>query len=225
MLLIAASVMAVNSPGSALAQGIYTCVDGKGRRITSDRPNIECIDRTQQEMSTAGTVKRVLGPSLTAQERAALEEKDRLAAQERARDGEERRRDRALLLRYPSRAVHDNERRLALVQVDEVTSTAHKRMLELALQRKPVNQELEFYQKDVSRAPPALRRTIEESDSNMLAQKQFIADQDLEKQRVNTRFDEELVRLKQLWTLAGVPSTATPEAGNPASAGRNAVRK
>ena len=217
--------MAVNLPGSALAQGIYTCVDGKGRRITSDRPNIECIDRTQQEMSAAGTVKRVLGPSLTAQERAALEEKDRLAAQERARDSEDRRRDRALLLRYPSRAVHDNERRLVLAQVDEVTSTAHKRMLELALQRKPINQELEFYQKDVSRAPLALRRKIEESDANVLAQKQFIADPDLEKQRVNTRFDEELVRLKQLWTLAGLSSTATPEAANPASAGSNAVRK
>ena len=213
--------MAVYLPGSALAQGIYTCIDGKGRRITSDRPNIECIDRTQQEMTTSGTVKRVLGPSLTAQERAALEEKDRLAARERARDGEEKRRDRALLLRYPSRAVHDNERRLALAQVDEVTSAAHNRMLELATQRKPLNQELEFYQKDVTRIPAALRRRMEENDNNVLVQKRFIADQDMEKQRVNSRFDEELVKLAQLWTLAGVPNAMTPGPANAASPGRS----
>ena len=219
MFLMAGCVMAVNLPGNAVAQGIYTCVDGKGRRITSDRPIVECIDRTQQEMSGSGTVKRVLGPSLTAQERAAMEEKDRLAAQERSRDAEDKRRDRALLLRYPNRSVHDKERSLALAQVDEVISAASKRTGELVAQRKPINQELEFYKNDLSRAPADLRRKIEENDNNMLVQKRFIADQDVEKQRVNSRFDEELVKLMQLWTLAGVPITVTPAAGE-ASAGR-----
>ena len=34
-------------------------------------------------------------------------------------------------------------------------------------------------------------------------QKRFVAEQDMEKKRVNMRFDEELVRLKPLWALAG----------------------
>ena len=39
------------------AQGIYTCVDAKGRRLTSDRPIMECIDREQNELSAGGTVR------------------------------------------------------------------------------------------------------------------------------------------------------------------------
>ena len=191
--------------GVAMAQGIYTCTDGKGRKITSDRPIMDCIDRNQQEITPSGTVKRVLGPTLTAQERAAQEEKEKTEAEIRALQAEEKRRDRALLSRYPNRQAHDKERAQALVRVDEVIKAASKRALELAEQRAAINTELEFYKKDPSKAPPPLKRRIEENDSNIAIQKRLIADQDTEKQRVNLRFDEELVKLKQLWTLMGVP--------------------
>lgn len=194
---------------AAAQQGIYTCVDGKGRRITADRPIVECIDRTQKELSNSGLLKREVGPSMTAQERAAQEEKDKLAAEERARVAEDKRRDRALLLRYPNRAVHDQERAAALAQVDEVTKTANKRVGDLAEQRKTINAELEFYSRDPSKAPPMLKRRIEENDANMNAQKTFIAGQELNKKRVNQRFDEELVKLGTLWGMAGPASPAT----------------
>lgn len=205
-------VMAAVLYGSAMAQGvqgssgIYTCVDAKGRKLTSDRPILECIDRTQQEITPAGTVRRVIGPSLTAQERAAQEEKDKQLAEERAREAEDKRRDRALLLRYPNREVHDKERRLALEQIDEVIKAAAKRTIELAEQRKTINAEMEFYVKDPSKAPAALKRRVEENDASVAVSKRFIADQDMEKKRVNTRFDEELVKLKQLWAMMGVPA-------------------
>ena len=70
----------------ASAQSIYTCVDGKGRKITADRPIVECMDRTQQELNRSGLVKRQVGPSLTAQERAAQDEKDKAAAEAKARE-------------------------------------------------------------------------------------------------------------------------------------------
>ena len=200
---------------SASAQSIYTCVDAKGRKITADRPIAECTDRTQRELSKTGTVRREIGPSLTAQELAAQEAKDRLALEARARDAESRRRDRALLLRYPSRAVHDQERTTALAQVDEVIKAANKRTGELAEQRKAIDSELEFYAKDTSKAPLALKRRIEENDKSVVVQKRFIAEQDLEKKRVNMRFDEELVKLKSLWAMAGGAATgaaATSEA-------------
>lgn len=209
--------MAVTLPGTAVAQGIYTCVDAKGRRITSDRPNIECLDRAQQEISSSGTVKRVLGPSMTAQERTVLEEKERLVAQERSRDAEEKRRNRALLLRYPNRAMHDKERSLALAQVDQVIASALQRMQDLTVQRKPINLELEFYKNDLTLAPAALRRKVEENDGNMLVQRRFIDDQDVEKRRVNGRFDEELVKLTQLWTMTGVTQNAAPAAASAAA--------
>ncbi len=189
--------------GNAAAQSIYTCVDAKGRTFTADRPIIECLDRTQQELTRSGTVKRQIGPSLTAHEQAAQQEKDRLAAELRAREAEEKRRDRALLLRYPSRAVHDQERATALAQIDEVIKASSKRTLELVEHRKAVNSEFEFYVKDPGKAPSALKRRLEENDSSMLVQKKFILDQELEKKRVNRRFDEELVKLKELWASSG----------------------
>ncbi len=196
-------------PGHAVGQAIYTCVDSKGRKITSDRPISECIDRSQQEITPSGTVKRVLGPSLTAQERAAKEEKDRQNAEIVAREAEEKRRDRALLLRYPNRSVHDKERVLALAQVDEVIKAASKRTIELAEQRKLIAVEMEFYAKDPSKAPAPLKRRVEENESSVAVSKRFIAEQDMEKQRVNLRFDEELIKLRQLWSMVGSPPVAT----------------
>lgn len=201
--------------GHAGAQTIYTCVDGKGRKITADRPIVECMDRAQQELNRSGTVKRVVGPSLTAQERAAQEEKDKAAAEVRAREAEEKRRDRALLLRYPSRAVHDQERVTALAQVDEVIKASNKRTAELGEQRKAIQAEFEFYVKDPSKAPLSLKRKLEENDNSSAVQKKFIQDQEQEKKRVNLRFDEELVKLKQLWALREGPTTsAAPTAKN-----------
>jgi hypothetical protein len=199
--------------GNASAQSIYTCVDGKGRKITADRPIVECIDRTQQELNRTGTVKRQVGPSLTTEERAAQEEKDKAAAEVRAREAEDKRRDRALLLRYPSRAVHDQEREAALGQVDEVIKASHKRTLELAEQRKAIQAEFEFYAKDPSKAPPSLKRKLEENNNSSAVQKRFILEQEQEKKRVNLRFDEELVKLNQLWAMAGpAPAGVKPAA-------------
>lgn len=213
-MLTAGWMLAVLVPGNAVAQAIYTCVDAKGRKITSDRPISECIDRSQQLITPSGTVKRVLGPSLTAQERAAKEEKDRLNAEIVAREAEDKRRDRALLLRYPNRAVHDKERVLALTQVDEVIKAASKRMIELAEQRKLIAIEMEFYAKDPSKAPAPLKRRVEENDSSVAVSKRFIAEQEMEKQRVNLRFDEELTKLKQLWAMMGPPATSTGAAAS-----------
>ena len=197
--------------GSAWAQqGIYTCIDGKGRRLTSDRPIPDCLDREQKELNASGTVRRNVGPSLTAQEQAVEEEKERRAAEERARIAEERRRERALLTRYPNRTAHDRERTEAIGQIDEVMKAANKRLTELITDRKAIDLEMEFYQKDPSKAPPRLRRMVDENTDSIGVQRRFIASQEAEKARVNARFDEELVKLSQLWAMkAVVPAMGT----------------
>lgn len=192
----------------AQAQGIYSCVDAAGRKITADRPIAECTDRPQREINPSGTVKRVVGPSLTAQERTMQEQKDKAAAEVRAREAEEKRRDRALLLRYPSRPVHDKERVEALAQIDTVIKAASQRTTELAGQRKAIDADFEFYKSDPAKAPASLKRRLEEHDISVAVQKRFIADQDAEKKRVNMRFDEELVKLNQLWAMGGAMPAA-----------------
>ena len=206
-----AALAALSLSGAVVAQTIYTCVDGAGRKITSDRPIAECNDRVQKKINPSGTVKGVLEPSLTADERAAKEEKEKRAVELREREVEEKRRDRALLQRYPNRALHDKERAEALGQIDEVINAASKRASELSEQRKAIVVDMQFYKAEPTRAPPSLKRRLEENDSNQATQKRFIAEQDIEKKRVNKRFDEELAKLRQLWPMAGtVPAKAAP---------------
>lgn len=184
-----------------VTQGIYTCVDARGRKLTSDRPIAECRDREQKILNPSGTVKDRVGPTLTALERQEQEAKDKLAREERAMQLEEKRRDRALLVRYPNKGVHDRERAEALNQIGVVRHAAQNRVGELLRQRTAINAEMEFYKKDPSKAPPSVRRQVEEVTNSLGVQERFISDQDAEIKRVNERFDEELVRLKQLWAL------------------------
>ena len=193
--------------------GVYSCTDAKGRKLTSDRPIPECVDREQKLLNPSGTVRAKVGPTLTAQERAAAEAKEREQAEARALQAEENRRERALLVRYPSREVHDKERAEALAQVAVVIRAAKQRIEELQLDRRKLDEEMEFYKKDPSRAPSSIRRQIEDIDQSMAVQKRFIADQDNEVRRIIARFDDELVRLKQLWLTQarGKPAVASPK--------------
>ncbi len=206
LLLVAAPALA-----QAPATGIYSCVDGKGRKLTSDRPIAECVDREQKVLNPSGTVRAKVGPTLTAQERADIEAKERLENEARAQQAEDRRRERALLTRYPSRAVHDKERVEAFAQVAAVAQAAHKRVEELLKDLGRLDQEMEFYKKDPSKAPYAIRRQIEEIAQGIGVQKRFIAEQELELKRVSARFDDELARLKPLWAAQSAARSPVPK--------------
>ncbi|WP_374523163.1 DUF4124 domain-containing protein [Hydrogenophaga sp.] len=192
------ALMLAGSAGQTWAQ-IYSCVDKNGRRITSDRPIVECLDREQEQRGATGTVRKVIPPSYTAEERERVEAKRRAEEEARARVAEEWRRERALLVRYPNQAVHDKERQEALSQVDDVIAAVEKRGDTLRAQRQEIDTEMEFYQRDPSKAPGWLKRKLEDNKAEQQAQKRHLHEQQQEKQRINARFDEELARLRPLW--------------------------
>ena len=211
LLLVSLAGVTLTQAQQTTTQGIYTCIDAKGRKLTSDRPIADCTDREQKVLNPSGTVKAKVGPTLSAQERTELEVKEKEEQEERARANEEKRRDRALLIRYPNKAVHDKERAAALAQIGVVRQAAVNRVEELLRQRTALFEEMEFYKKDPGKAPPSIRRQVDEVTQSLAIQSRFIADQDVELKRVNARFDEELVRLKRLWALQ---SPTPPTAGS-----------
>lgn len=188
--------------GADNAASIYSCVDASGRTLTSDRPIAACADREQRELSPSGGTRRIVEPTWTAEELAVREAKKREAQQAALRAQEERRRERALLMRYPSTEVHERERKDALAQIDVVLQAARNRLVELAESRRLIDGEMEFYVKDPSKAPASLRRQVEDNDQAVAVQNRFIREQEDEKRRVNARFDEERVRLIKLWAPA-----------------------
>lgn len=200
-----AALISTAASAQAVIPGVYTCVDAKGRKLTADRPIPECTDREQKVLNPSGTVKARVGPNLTAQERAEVEQKERREIEERNRAIDEKRRDRALLTRYPNKTVHDQERAQALSQIGVVIQAAKTRLDELIKQRVAVDQEMEFYKKDPATAPAYLRRQLEENIQSQTVQRRFIGEQDGEISRVNARFDDELTRLRQLWALNAPP--------------------
>jgi hypothetical protein len=180
------------------AAGIFTCVDAQGRRFTSDRPIAECADREQKQLKASGTLLRTVPPSMTASERAAHEQAQQRLAEERQRQEEERRMERALLVRYPTPAVHASERAKALTAAQDVIAIAQDRIGELAKERKALEAEAEFY-KTPAQWPAKLKRQFDDNEQGAAAQQRQIARQEEEKKRIHKRFDEESARLKVLW--------------------------
>lgn len=189
---------------SEQSSGMYVCVDAQGHRLTADRPIAECSDREQRILNPSGTVRQTVGPAMTAQERLQKEARAKQELEERNHLSEEKRRDKALLVRFPTPASHEAERADALEQISKLSQAAAERMQELVRQRKKLDDELEFYKKNPVKAPVYLQHQLEENTQNIAVQKRLMAEHEEEQQRINRRFDEELDHLRPLWAAAGV---------------------
>lgn len=195
-LLMGAPALHAESP---FPEGIYTCVDARGRALTSDRPIPACMDREQRVLTPGGTVKAIVAPRLSEQEQEALAEKARQQAAQRERELHERRKDDALLMRYPDRRSHDEERAQHLAQIDMLRGLVFERMKELQKQRAALKQELEFYDNDLSKAPHLLRQQFANNEESQKLQESLLRQQEAEKQKINEKFDAELRRLEPRW--------------------------
>lgn len=206
--------VAAPAQGQTAGSEVYTCTDRNGRKITSDRFIAECSDREQRVLDASGAERRRVGPVLTEHERSAEEAERRKRAQAKAQALADRRAERALLTRYPDEAAHQTERKGALSQVDDVIAVAKGRIAELHASRKKLNEELEFYNGALYKAPVRLQRAFADNEQTMEEQERFILAKQEEKKRINERFDEELAKLRVLWAQ----QRAAQEALSPASA-------
>ncbi len=209
-LVLAGLVVVAGSAGSALAQtksstgAIYTCVDGAGKRLTSDRLIGECLDREQRVLNRDGSVRMVIPPRMSPEERAQAEARKRERALVEAAQKDAVRRDRNLLMRYPDESAHNKARQAAMDDLHKGIAVSDKRLEELRAERKPLDAETEFY--PGKRLPGKLRTQIEANDAQQQAQQDIIQQQRAEIARLNAIYDAELWRLRQMWAGA-LPGT------------------
>lgn len=214
-----ASVFAV----SAQAAQIYSCVDGNGRRLTSDRPIKECLTREQRLLNADGSVKQVVPPTMTVDEAAEAETKRRQAELERAAKQDAVRRDRNLLARFPDEAAHNKAREAALDDVRKGVKFSEDRLGELQKERKPLTDEMEFYKG--KKLPLKLRQQLDANDAATTAQRSLVQNQKEEIKRIDSLYDIELARLRKLWggaAAGSLPVTAPP--APPASGTKSASK-
>jgi hypothetical protein len=203
---------APSSPG-----GIYTCLDDNGRRLTSDRPIAACTHKEQRVLNRDGSLKAVLPPTLTAEERAAQEARERAAAEARAAQADAVRRDRNLMNRFPDRESHDKARNAALDTVQLAIRASELRLEALGLDRKPLLDEAEFYKGKP--LPAALKAQIDANDVAVQAQRAAMRTQQAEVERINKLYDAELAHMEKLWAGAA-PGSIGSVAAAPGRAGR-----
>jgi hypothetical protein len=180
--------------------GIYTCIDDKGNRRTSDRPIVECLDREQRVLNADGSLKRIEPATLTPEERAEREAAERKSAEERAALNDAVRRDRNLKARFPNEAAHQRAREAALEVVRMGMRTSQQRIKELEAERKPLTSEAEFYRGRP--IPGRLKQQIEANETSVAAQRDLIQTQEAELVRINRIYDNELEHLRKLWNGA-----------------------
>lgn len=189
-------------------KAIYTCTTADGRKLTGDRPIADCMTREQRVLNADGSLRSVLPPSLSLEERAAKDELERRQAVERSAQADAVRRDRNLKQRFPNEAAHQRARNAALDDVNAAMRSSERRLLDLAAERKPLSDEAEFY---VGKPlPPKLKQQLDANDAAAEAQRVLIDNQKAELVRVNKLYDQELARLKRLW--AGAPLGSIPAA-------------
>ena len=201
-----------------VAGQVFTCVAANGRTLTSDRLIAECMDREQRVLARDGTLLRIVPPTLTADERAEKDARERRLAAEKEAQAEAVKRDRNLMQRFPNAEAHQKAREQALADLRTSMQLSVLRQRELANERKPLLDEAEFYKgKDL---PGKLRAQLAANDGALAAQLDAQNNQKLELERVTKLFDTELARLKRLWAGAapGSVGPATAEAASAADA-------
>jgi len=224
----ATAAVMVGASGSAHAQAsgkpaIYSCVDPSGKRITSDRPIASCNDREQRELNADGSVKRIVPPTMTADERSEAESRERIAAAEAASKRDALKRDRNLLNRFPNEAAHNKAREAALDDTRKSVKISEARLTLLASERKPLTDEAEFY---IGKPlPTKLRTQLDANDAATDAQRSLIQNQQAEIIRVNSLYDAELQRLRKLWGGAQPGTLGALPPVDAASAPRTAAGK
>lgn len=220
-LLLADASAQAPAPAPA-APRIYSCTTADGRKLTSDRPIADCLGREQRVLRHDGAARGTLPPSMSPEERAAAEVRQREEMVKKAALADATRYDRNLLTRYPQQARHDAARQAALDDLTKASELSQKRLASLAKDRKALDVEAEFYKGKP--LPPKLKQQVDLNEASAEAQRQILEQQAVERERVNRRYDVELQRLKKLWggappgSLGPPPSNKDLEAAAPAAA-------
>lgn len=203
---------------------IYSCVDAHGKRYTSDRPIVECLDREQRVHSKDGSPRQVIPPRMNAEERAAAEERRQQKLAEEAALKDAIRRDRNLMMRYPNETAHNKARKAALEDLQAAIRLSERRVQDLVAERKPLENEAEFYKG--KRMPLKLRTKLDANDAAQQGQRDVIEGQKAEIVRINNLYDVELGRLRRLWSgvAPGFPDSAASGVASAASSAADASK-
>lgn len=205
----AGALVALALAAAPASANMYVCTAPGGRTITADRPPPECANVPIRELRPDGSVRRVIEPPLTAEQRQARAEQalreQRLQQAKRA----QARQDIALLETYASEKDIEAARRAALASRQAMIDRSNRRLETFAAERRKLDEEAEFY---VNRKVPLkLEHAIEANESLVEAERRLIAEMQADLARINKRFDAEAERYRELVNAGAKPLVRTSD--------------
>jgi hypothetical protein len=196
------------APASAT---MYVCTTPAGKTVTADRSPPECANVPIRELRPDGSVRRVIEPPPTAEQRKARADQAQREQQESDAKRAQARQDIALLETYASEKDIEAARRAALASRQAMIDRSKKRLETFAAERKKLDEEKEFY---VNRKlPDKLEHAIEANRSLVDAESRLIAEMQADLARINKRFDAEAERYRELVSAGARPLVRNSEGG------------
>jgi len=201
----AAALLALVLTAAPAWATLYVCTDAHGKTITADQPPPECANLPIRELRQDGSVRRVIEPPLTEEQRKARAEKTRREYQEREAKRSQARRDFALMETYASEQEIEAARQAALAGRQTMIDRSKQRMDSFAVDRTRLENEAEFYAN--RKLPDKLERAIEANKALVQAEQRLISEMQVDMARINKRFDNELERFRELVLAGARPMT------------------
>jgi hypothetical protein len=200
------AMLLIAAPASA---EMYVCTDATGRTITSDRPPRECANLPVREMRADGSVRRVIEPPLTEEQRRERAEKARREYEAKETRRSQARRDIALMETYATEEEIEVMRQSTLAGRQAVIERSKLRLKEFEAERTRLANEAEFYAN--RKLPHKLERAMESNKALMQAEERVIGEMQADMTRINGRFDAELQRFRELVVAGARPLLRTSE--------------
>ncbi len=198
--------VALSTPASAQ---LFVCTDARGRTISGDRPPPECAERPVRELRSDGSVKRVIEPPPSAEQKAARDAEEKRRREDAEKHRVSMRKDLALLDAYASEAEIETVRQRALASRQVMIERSLQRLEEHTREKKKLDSEAEFYTKRPM--PDSLKRQFETNASLIRSEERIIRDVRADMERINERYDGEKKRWRELVDSGATPRVDTPE--------------
>jgi hypothetical protein len=185
---------------SAPAPAIYSCTDANGRVISADRPLAACADRELRVHNPDGSLRRIIEPPLSKEQRAQREAEEKRRRDEAWARKVQQARDRNLLLTFEDEHSLESMRRRDIEHIDQEIKLATQRILTLDRELKAAQEAAETWKNGNPGKPLpfSYQQRITETANAILAEDALIADRRSERERVNSRFDADARRLREL---------------------------
>jgi hypothetical protein len=160
-------------------------------------------------MRADGSVRRVIEPPLTDEQRRERAEKARREYEAKEARRSQARRDIALMETYATEEEIDAMRQAALAGRQAVIERSKLRLKEFEIERTRLANEAEFYAS--RKMPHKLERAIESNKALIQAEQRLISEMQVDMTRINSRFDAELQRFRELVVAGARPLLRTSE--------------